>query len=142
LPLRGLQHRRLEEDMCDYSLEAYTSRPAREGERYVTTRFQSGTIGLTANDQPNTAVCLACDTTLSVDGIPERIRKLHHLKDRENGVFTRIEGSAHRDGIVFDGGVTLTLQELGPGCGISVKTLLEKAYTPQPQRQEREHAFF
>ena len=28
--------------MCDYSLEMYGSRPAREGEHYVTTRFPSG----------------------------------------------------------------------------------------------------
>jgi hypothetical protein len=27
--------------MCDYSLEMYGSRPAREGEIYVTTRFRA-----------------------------------------------------------------------------------------------------
>jgi len=32
--------------MCDYSLEMYASRPARASEKYVTTRFPSGSIGL------------------------------------------------------------------------------------------------
>ncbi len=45
--------------MCDYSLEMYISRPAREGERYVTTRFPSGSMGLAAPGQPGTAVCMA-----------------------------------------------------------------------------------
>ena len=30
--------------MCDYSLEMYASRPAREGERYVTTRFRPAAL--------------------------------------------------------------------------------------------------
>ena len=32
--------------MCDFSLEVYGSRPAREGEKYVTSRFPSGAVGL------------------------------------------------------------------------------------------------
>jgi hypothetical protein len=32
--------------MCDYSFEMYASRPAREFELYVTTRFPTGSIGL------------------------------------------------------------------------------------------------
>ena len=57
--------------MCDYSLEVYGSRPAREGERYVTSRFPSGTIGLTSPELASTAVCLNCDTALEISGIPD-----------------------------------------------------------------------
>jgi hypothetical protein len=42
--------------MCDYSLEMYGSRPAREGEIYVTTRFPSGSIGFASAGDPRTAV--------------------------------------------------------------------------------------
>ena len=38
--------------MCDYSLEMYGSRPAREGEIYVTTRFPSGSIGFASAGDP------------------------------------------------------------------------------------------
>src|SRR5260370_16388430 len=48
--------------MCDYSLEMYGSRPAREGELYVTTRFPSGSIGFASPGDPRTAVCMQCDT--------------------------------------------------------------------------------
>ena len=34
--------------MCDYSLEAYRSRPARLGERYETHRFESYSNGFIA----------------------------------------------------------------------------------------------
>jgi hypothetical protein len=47
--------------MCDYSLEMYGSRPAREGELYVITRFPSGSIGFISAGDPRTAVCLQCD---------------------------------------------------------------------------------
>ena len=48
--------------MCDYSLEVYGSRPAREGERYVTTRFPSGSIGLASVANTATAVCTTCQS--------------------------------------------------------------------------------
>jgi hypothetical protein len=50
--------------MCDYSLEAYRSRPARLGERYETHRFESYSIGFIAPGDPSTAVCMAYDTKL------------------------------------------------------------------------------
>ena len=57
--------------MCDYSLEAYRSRPARLGERYETHRFESYSIGFVAPGDPSTAVCMAYDTKLRLEGIPE-----------------------------------------------------------------------
>ena len=55
--------------MCDYSLEMYASRPARESEKYVTTRFPSGSIGLAAPGDCTTAVCVQYDTHLKLEGI-------------------------------------------------------------------------
>jgi len=60
--------------MCDYSLEAYRSRPARLGERYETHRFESYSIGFIAPGDPSTAVCMAYDTKLRLEGIPEVVQ--------------------------------------------------------------------
>jgi hypothetical protein len=58
--------------MCDYSLEAYRTRPARQGEHYTTHRFPSGTIGFIAPGDTVTAICLAYDTKLTLDDIRSR----------------------------------------------------------------------
>ena len=90
--------------MCDYSLEVYNSRPAREGERYVTSRFPSGTIGLSAPENPGVAVCLACDTRLAIDGIPECLRVRYGLKTDGDAVFVRVDAGGYRDGARFANG--------------------------------------
>jgi hypothetical protein len=56
--------------MCDCSLEMYASRPAREFEKYVTTRFPSGSIGVAASSDCRTAVCNS-----SWNRCPHRLRK-------------------------------------------------------------------
>lgn len=101
--------------MCDYSLEMYSSRPAREGERYVTTRFPSGSIGLTAPGQPGTAVCMACDTRLAVFDIPAEVAARHGLAEREEAVFVRLDSGVYRDGLRFANGVELSLQQVPIG---------------------------
>jgi hypothetical protein len=54
--------------MCDYSLEHVASRPARVGDKLVSTRFvNSGTCGFAAVDDPNVAVCLLPGTELAFD---------------------------------------------------------------------------
>ena len=54
--------------MCDYSLEHVASRPARVGDKLVSTRFNySGTRGFAALDEPNVAVCLLPGTELSFE---------------------------------------------------------------------------
>ena len=39
--------------MCDYSLEQVASRPARVGDKLVSTRFPTGTGGFATIDEPN-----------------------------------------------------------------------------------------
>jgi hypothetical protein len=52
--------------MCDYSLQHVASRPARMGDKLVSTRFlNSGTRGFAAIDEPNVAVCLLPGTELA-----------------------------------------------------------------------------
>jgi hypothetical protein len=54
--------------MCDYSLEHVASRPARVGDKLVSTRFlNSSTCGFAAADDPSIAVCLLPGTELAFD---------------------------------------------------------------------------
>jgi hypothetical protein len=128
--------------MCDYSLEVYGTQPAREGERYVTTRFPSGTIGLMAPEVPRTAVCLACDTALAIDSIPASLQKAHGLAAQAEGVFTRLETGSYRDGVRFRNGAEVSFQDLGAGCGIRVTNLLEGGFALKDKATEKEMADF
>ena len=54
--------------MCDYSLEHVASRPAKVGDRLVSTSFgNSATRGFAAVGEPNVAVCLRPGTELAFD---------------------------------------------------------------------------
>ena len=101
--------------MCDYSLEAYRSRPARLGEKYETHLFESHSIGFVAPGDPSTAVCMQCDMTLRIEGIPERVQRTKRVSINEDVTFTRIERGFHHDAVRFGNGAEVTLQELGPG---------------------------
>jgi hypothetical protein len=55
--------------MCDYSLERVASRPARVGDKLVTTTFpNSFARGFAAVDRPDVAVCLLPGTELAFEG--------------------------------------------------------------------------
>lgn len=106
--------------MCDYSLESYSSRPAREGERYVMTRFPSGSMGLAAPGQPGIAVCLACDARLAISGIPAELAARHGLGESEEAVFMRLDAGIYRDGLRFANGTELSLQQLPAGVAMEL----------------------
>lgn len=53
--------------MCDYSLHAVASRPAKVGERLIATPFSGGTCGFAAEGEPKVAVCLLPGTELAFD---------------------------------------------------------------------------
>ena len=101
--------------MCDYSLEMYRSRPAREGVNYETHRFQSGSIGFVAPEDPSTAICMASDMRLKLEGIPERIQLIYSVTANEVVTFARLEIGMYRDGVRFANGTEITLQQLGLG---------------------------
>lgn len=101
--------------MCDYSLEAYRSRPAQLGERYETHQFPSYSIGFIAPGDPSTAICMACDTKLRLEGIPERVQRAKAISANEDVTFTRLEKGPHHDGVRFANGAEVTLQVLGVG---------------------------
>ncbi len=106
--------------MCDYSLEMYASRPAREEEKYVTTRFPSGSIGLAAPGDCTTAVCVQYDTRLKLENISNDLQARLGVKPTEDVVFARLEHGAYRDGLKFSNGKEVSLQLLGAGVSISL----------------------
>ena len=65
--------------MCDYSLHNIASRPAKVGDKLVSTRFKNTvTRGFAAVGKPNVAVCLLPGTEVAFD----REIELDHTLDR------------------------------------------------------------
>jgi hypothetical protein len=118
--------------MCDYSLEAYRSRPARVGEQYVTHRFPSHGIGFIAPGDPETAVCMSCDTRLRVENLPEHVRSHFGVAAEETVTFVRLEGGQFHDGIRFANGAEVSLQHLGAGVRGSLVAQAPLDITPRP----------
>lgn len=111
--------------MCDYSLEAFRTRPAAEGEEYITHRFATGTVGFIAAGDPATTICMAYDTELALADIPAGVQATLGAGPAARARFSRLENSLFHDGVRFTNGKELTLQQLGPG----VKATLVDALT-------------
>ena len=101
--------------MCDYSLEAYQSRPARMGEEYISNRFPSGSIGFVSPGNQSVAICMECDMELELSRIPSRAQAHAGVSESERVTFTQVDGPFNRDAVRFASGKVLTLQALGAG---------------------------
>jgi len=112
--------------MCDYSLEMYGSRPAREGELYMTTRFPSGSIGFAAPGDPRTAVCVQCDTKVTLTDIPASMQAAFGIGATAKTIFAQRETGLYRDGLRLMDGRFVSLQDLPTGVGAVVPSLLEQ----------------
>jgi hypothetical protein len=118
-------------DMCDYSLQHLNSRPARAGDRLVSTRFANSlTGGFAAIDDPNVAVCLLPGTELAFDCDVECKPWLIFLprkKLRENTArFRRInldKPYQQHDALEFPSGKTVLLDRLWEGQHATVLQL-------------------
>ena len=101
--------------MCDYSLEAYLSRPAAEGEKLTLERFPSGSQGFTTAPSCDTAVCVPANTHLLLEGIGETVRQACGVGAVEEVVMTRLEGGPYKDAVRFSNGTEISLQRLDRG---------------------------
>ncbi len=113
--------------MCDYSLEFYRSRPAQEGEKYVLTRFRSSTIGLASPGDCSTAVCVPDESRLRLEGIPGHLQRRLSVGSNEEVTFVQLDHGDYRDGVRFNNGAEVTLQQLEPGITAVVTMSLERA---------------
>ena len=89
--------------MCDYSLELYRSRPAAQDEQVTLHRFSSGTMGLVAGTDCETAVCLPTGARLHLEGISDTVQRAFSVGATEDVTMTRLDitGHAHRDAVRF-----------------------------------------
>jgi hypothetical protein len=102
--------------MCDYSLEAYRSRPAEEGEKLTLERFPSGSMGFTTGPACDLAVCVPAESHLLLQGIGHAARESCGVGAVEEVVMTRLlEGGPYKDAVRFSNGVEILLQRLDPG---------------------------
>lgn len=140
--------------MCDYSLHGVASRPAKVGDRLVTTRFwNSETRGFSAVDEPKVAVCLLPGTELVFDAEVHRqymwLQALFVGKDRWNtghrvGRFRQINlhnPSTHHDAVELPDGQVILLTCLRAGQRATVLQLPAAAQPlPASRTQERAEA--
>jgi len=133
--------------MCDYSLHGVRNRPARIGEKLVTTDFGTGTRGFAAVDDFNTAVCvlpgteLAFATEVRYSGwtIRALIRELFAAKMKTphtTAIFRQINVGqmAHHDALEFPDGKKVLLTCL---CLGQEATVLQLPAAPRPAAETR-----
>jgi hypothetical protein len=122
--------------MCDYSLHHVASRPAKVGDKLVTTRFTSSiTRGFAAVGEPDTAVCLLPGTELAFEKNVEYEPTFGLFPTRKTGQrvarFRHInEGrpSAHHDALEFPTGQTVLVTRL---CEYQYATVLQLPAGPR-----------
>jgi hypothetical protein len=118
----------MEVGMCDYSLEAYQSRPAAVGEKLTLGRFATGSIGFASGTVCDTAVCIPAESKLLLEGIGEATRKEHGVGAVEEVVMTRRSDGLYKDGVRFSNGAEVLLQRLDIGlCAVVMTYGAERA---------------
>ena len=123
--------------MCDYSLHAVASRPAKVGDMLVTTSFYgTSTRGFAAKEEPAVAVCLLPGTELAFENDVRYNR--YWLSTKSTGFhvarFCKIQPRApeqHHDALAFPDGSTVLLNILSEGQRARV---LQLPAIPQDRR--------
>jgi len=116
--------------MCDYSLEHLASRPAKVGDKLVSTKFTNSiTRGFTAIGEPNVAVCLMQGTELAFEQDVTCVQALGLLPGRRIAERTarfrevnRQNPHDHHDAIEFPSGQVVLVTRLFEG---QVATVLQ-----------------
>jgi hypothetical protein len=109
--------------MCDYSLHLVASRPARVGERLVSTRFPSSTTrGFASVEEQNVAVCLLPGTELAFEkevqcdaGFVFHSRRQIGHKLAQFRQVNKGQSSVHHDALEFPDGHIVLLTQLCEG---------------------------
>jgi hypothetical protein len=115
--------------MCDYSLHAIASRPAKVGEKLVSTKFPgTPSRGFAAEAEPNVAVCLLPGTELAFDANVKYDPVWFWSKTSPFRVarFRKIDPKAahrHHDAIEFPDGTSVLVTQLSKGQRATVLQL-------------------
>ena len=115
--------------MCDYSLQAAKTRPAKVNDKLTVRHFSWSTRGFAASEDANVAVCLLPGTELS---FPEGVRKvssipwLKRVIGHKTAIFRKInrdKPTVHHDALEFPDGQILLLTFLAEGQRATVLQL-------------------
>jgi len=115
--------------MCDYSLHAVASRPAKVGETLISTTFRgTSTRGFASESEPNVAVCMLPGTELAfADDVRYDSRWIWTRTIRERvAKFNAIEKHVpdrHHDAIEFADGRHVLVTQLCEGQRVTVLQL-------------------
>ena len=125
--------------MCDYSLHLVASRPAKVGDKLVTTKFNNSlTRGFAAVGEPHVAVCLLAGTEVAFEREVEcehvfkvfRSQKLIGAKVARFRQIKMEEPNAHHDALEFPDGQIVLLTRLSEGQHATVLQLPAQPKTP------------
>ena len=129
--------------MCDYSLHDVPSRPAKVGDKLVSTQFWNTTThGFAAVGEPKVAVCLLPGTEIAFDSEVQRketgfflsfFRKESRYIPHKVGRFRQVNldnPCTHHDAIEFPDGQIVLLTHLCVGQHATVLQLPAQAMTP------------
>ena len=132
--------------MCDYSLHLVASRPAKVGDKLVTTAFNNClTRGFASVGEPEVAVCLLPGTEVAFEGevecerifdfrsqriIKEKVARFRQIKMEEP--------STHHDALEFPNGKIVLVTRLSEGQHATVLQLPAQPKSPaQVEAQTR-----
>jgi hypothetical protein len=131
--------------MCDYSLHNVASRPARVGDKLVSTSFlNSSTRGFAAVGEPNVAVCLLPGTELAFE---ESLKcesaygfcynRLQHKVARFRQV-NKDQSNVHHDALELPDGQIVLLTKLAPGQHATVLQMPARPREIMPETESHE----
>jgi hypothetical protein len=134
--------------MCDYSLHNVASRPARVGDKLITTRFpNSVTRGFATVEEPNVAVCLRPGTELAFEREVECEAGYGLLPNKKYGekvaIFRELNRGlldAHHDALEFPSGQSVLVTRLIEGQRATVLQLPAMPHEARPEREREERA--
>ena len=126
--------------MCDFSLHAVRSRPAKVGDKLTTRLFNLGTAGFCAPEDRGMAVCLLPGTELSFADEVKRANDWpwNRLVRYKTAVFRQINQNnprTHHDALEFPDGQLVLLTLLMAGQQATVLQL--PAAPEKPKEQEK-----
>jgi hypothetical protein len=129
--------------MCDYSLDFVASRPARVGDKLISTRFDNSfTRGFAAVGEPNVAVCVLPGTEIAFE---QEVEYRHSLLPNQTvaGRLARFrqinmeQVSVHHDALEFANGKIILLTRLCEGQHATVLQLpASPRATPEAEQEK------
>ena len=135
--------------MCDFSLQAVRSRPAKVGDKITSHDFGTGTRGFAASSDCGLAVCVLPGTELAftrdVSCLPAgllgwKTKTINH----RTAIFRQINKdklSAHHDALEFPDGRVILLTLLSEGQEATVLQLPAKPTTDKEAKEQERVAY-